>query len=690
MMRWLALAATFGFACGLTACDDEQTTTQEPAIVIPDGLSPGNGKFSKFVLDDQANGPAFAELHDFNGDGRLDIVSSRFGALEGPSITPGELVVYYQGDRLDRWTKTYVFTPEADIYWPNEVEVHDIDGDGDADIAVGVGFLTCGILPRTRPDGTTVSASPCGGLLWFEQSGDEWIRHDVVAPTSNLFYHRPRFADIDGDGIEDMIAVGEERTLREGGILFDQAQAQWFKGIAGGDRFETTARSIGPGLGSLPTLIDLDGDGDLDIASAEYFAEFERKSFAWYEQIEAPSAANPTGSWTRHIIDDNVGPAIQLSFVENFLGNGQLVAIGSNHTQTTGIDPDPWESAVYLYLIPQEPRAAWSRRKISENIVSIPRAQQAAPGIFNWGDFDNDGDQDILLSGDGDTRIFVLRQNPGPSFETLVLDVDVPQAGSMNIADLDGDGQSELLASSFDNNELYIFYPDGAGPHPVGLAQQPEWAAPPSTLTELEISYTGDLEGPLYVAILDAWPPTTAPLFFTEEAAPSFPVSITSDFTDAGTYELLVYMDVDGSGNMGPSDADVQTQTTLTLPAAGPIVIDLDNGSGNGSGPGPMETDINVTVNYTGDGAGTVVIAAFPTLPPTQGPLKFAMVMDTDAFPVSGTLSAVPGETCQVLAFLDLEPFNPTFPDETDPQVSSALLSLDGNPIDLVIDLAQP
>ena len=682
-MRWILLTVAFGLAGALSACDDEQTpvTTPEPAIVIPDGLTSGNGKFSKFVLDDEANGPAFADVYDFNGDGRLDIISSRFGELNGPSITPGEMAIYLQGDRLDRWTKTFVFVPEDDIFWPNEMEVHDIDGDGDADIAVGVGFLTCGILPKTHADGRTSAPENCGGLIWFEQSGDQWIRHDIVAPTSNLFYHRPQFADIDGDGIEDMVAVGEERTLREDRTLFDQAQAQWFKGLPTADRFESTPRSIGPGLGSLPTLIDLDNDGDLDIASAEFFTGFERQSFAWYEQTEAPSDAVPNGAWVRHIIDDNVGPSIQLSFVENFLGDGQLVALGSNHTQTTGIDPEPWESAVYLYLIPQEPRAAWSRRKISENIVSIPRAQQAAPGIFNWGDFDNDGDHDVLLSGDGDTRIFVLRQNAGPSFETLVLDVDVPQAGSMNIADLDGDGQSELVASSFDNNEMYIFYPDGAGPHPMGLAEQPEWAEAPMEMTEIDINYTGELEGPLYVAILDAWPPTTAPLFFTEEAAPSFPVDIDSDFTEPGTYELLVYMDVDGSGNMGPSDADVQARTTVTLPAAGPISIDLDNGSGSGGTPmGPMETDINVTVNYTGEGEGTVVIAAFPTLPPMQGPLKFAMVMDTDAFPVSGTLTAVPGETCQVLAFLDLEPLNPTFP----------TLTLDGTPIDLVIDLVQP
>ena len=243
---------------------------------------------------------------------------------------------------------------------------------------------------------------------------------------SDLFYHHGLITDIDQDGVADMVTVGERRYLDANGRPVDEAQAQWFRGTTSVNRFESTPRAIGPGMGSLASLVDVDEDGDIDILSAEYFADFEAKSFAWYEQTEAPSATNPNGTWTRHVIDDTVGPAIQMTMVPNFFGDGRDVAVGSNHTQTTGDNPQPWESAVYVYSKPEDPTERWTGRKISQNIVSIPRPNQAAPGIFGHGDVDGDGDIDLLVSGDGDTRVFLLLQNDNRTFDTWVFDEDAP------------------------------------------------------------------------------------------------------------------------------------------------------------------------------------------------------------------------------------------------------------------------
>ncbi|WP_288452040.1 hypothetical protein, partial [uncultured Microbacterium sp.] len=96
----------------------------------------------------------------------------------------------------------------------------------------------------------------------------------------------------------------------------------------------------------------------VDIASAEYFAG-KGASFTWYEQIEAPSDTQPAGLWERHIIDDEVGPSIQLSFINNLMGDGKMGAVGSVHTNTAKEPADPWESAVYRYEIPEDVRQPW-------------------------------------------------------------------------------------------------------------------------------------------------------------------------------------------------------------------------------------------------------------------------------------------------------------------------------------------
>ena len=133
-----------------------------------------------------------------------------------------------------------------------------------------------------------------------------------------------------------------------------------------------------------------------------------------------------------------------MSFIPNLLGDGREIAVGSNHTNTTGAEAEPWESAVYIYEPNTIVTLPWQRRKISQNIYSIPRANQAAPGIFGWGDADGDGDIDILLSGDGDKRIFVLEQQPGGEFKTKVLFDELTQAGGMKVKDLNQDGRPEL------------------------------------------------------------------------------------------------------------------------------------------------------------------------------------------------------------------------------------------------------
>lgn len=404
-----------------------------------------NISFESLVLDDKANGPAFAELADLDHDGQQELIVSKFGKI-GMKVPPGEVSIYKKGAGLDQWEIIPLVVPEDEIRFPNKPVVHDVSKNGRLDIIIPSGFLVCELLPFGKP---------CGGLTLFENTGQGFKKHEIIKPGYHLFFHGAVFVDLTGDGIEDLITVGERKSGPLGRIK-DTAITMWFKGIPEPPYFEGVPRPLADGLGALPSLIDLNQDGKFDIASAEYFYG-DAASFAWLEQIAPLSEANPNGVWQRHVIDDQVGPAIQLSFVNDLYGDGKLRAIGSNHTNTN--KGDPWESAIYVYDIPANPRMPWNRTKISEGIVSRRGnlfEVQAAPGIFGTGDLSGNGLIDILVSGDGDDRVFWLEQTEPAKFSTHVLTEDFGQAGAMIIADLDQDGANEAVISSYERNEIRI------------------------------------------------------------------------------------------------------------------------------------------------------------------------------------------------------------------------------------------
>lgn len=399
---------------------------------------PSNGAFVRHTVDKKAYGPAFAAVADLGDDGSLDLVVSQFGDV-GVGVPDGRLAIYRQGADLDTWNRSYVFKESENIKFPNHPTVADLDDDGDLDIVLPYGFFACALFGR-----------PCGGLAWFEQTSGGWNRHDLVeSGSSREFYHRAVLVDVDHDGTDDLVTVAEHFNGVSGG-----ATAQWFRGNDSDDRFASKPMEIGEGMGSFVRVLDVDKDSDLDLISAEFFTD---SSFAWFERKADPSSADPAGVWKRHVIDDKVGSAIQLSMIPDLYGKGERYAVGANHTNVHEGEP---KSAVYAYKVPGNPaKDAWTRTKLSTGVEAAPNqgfAQNLAPGIFGHGDVDRDGDIDLMVSGDGDPDVYWLEQEGG-SFKTKVLQKDLTQAGCMNVRDLDGDNNTDVVVSGYDDNVIYIF-----------------------------------------------------------------------------------------------------------------------------------------------------------------------------------------------------------------------------------------
>lgn len=174
---------------------------------------------------------------DLNRDGRLDLVGIS-GWAEAPE------------DRLEgKWTWHGEFFLEKRASVP--VLVEDVDGDDDLDLVW--------------------SSAHDYGVFWLEQKAGpdgarEWERHLIDGSWSQG--HTPHWADLDGDGVGEFIC-GKRYYAHEGkdpgaddplviySYQFDPESRKWIRReISRGGRL---------GWGLSPDIVDIDGDGDLDL-----------------------------------------------------------------------------------------------------------------------------------------------------------------------------------------------------------------------------------------------------------------------------------------------------------------------------------------------------------------------------------------------------------------------------------------
>ena len=177
----------------------------------------------------------------------------------------------------------------------------------------------------------------------------------------------------------------------------------------------------------------------------------------WWERTADPSPAHPAGEWTHRTITNVTGQGFGIERVPDLLGDGVDRWVATNHVNTWFNGGAP-ESAVFQIDQPVDPTGIWPATPISTGI----QARQGnpgtlAPGLFGWGDIDGDTDIDIAVSGDGDARLFWLEQQPDDSFQTYVLDNNMGQAGGGMVTDFDGDGNAEVVFTSYEAGVLNLY-----------------------------------------------------------------------------------------------------------------------------------------------------------------------------------------------------------------------------------------
>ena len=329
--------------------------------------------FACAFFDPNPDKPAWVKAADLDRDGTPELVVSVFAGSS--PVGAGYIAVYRRDGDVTSWKKAVLPGSEGTKF-ANDTTIVDVDGDGDPDIVAPSGFLA-----------TTPFSS--GALAWFENLGNNAWKKQVITQKQKLFYHFVEYVDIDGDGHRDFVTVAESKGA---GV-----ETQYFKGQGQG-KFAATPTVIAKNaLGSIPRVVDLDRDGDPDIVSAQYFVT--DGAAAWLENLGGCA-------WRKHVIDDRIGPSIQLSLVPDLCGDGRTMAVLANHVNSADTPQGPKEG-VFLLPVPEtadELIAPWPGKLIATGIKSRPSPAmmpQGAPGVFRWGDIDGDADIDLVVHGDG-------------------------------------------------------------------------------------------------------------------------------------------------------------------------------------------------------------------------------------------------------------------------------------------------
>jgi hypothetical protein len=189
---------------------------------------------------------------DLDGDGDLDFLMGVIGGAYNPLSTSAANFLYWERLAPERFElRTKRFLDGIDVGNESIVAVVDLDGDSDFDLVVGNK-----VNPRTA-----VSAQ----LHFYRNEGAPAaprFRYAGILVESDAFHLAPAFGDLDGDGDPDLLLGTWNQSIEFHRNIGTAAVPRFIRDTSVVIRLDRVSNAT-------PALADVDGDGDLDLFVGE-------------------------------------------------------------------------------------------------------------------------------------------------------------------------------------------------------------------------------------------------------------------------------------------------------------------------------------------------------------------------------------------------------------------------------------